>query len=112
MSLRGKTNEEKIWNFLMDKFDNAYGVAGLMGNLYAESGFRPQNLQNVYEKLLNRTDEEYTKQVDSGEYKDFVEDKAGYGLAQWTYWSRKEKLLKFAKDKKKSIGDLEMQLEF
>ena len=112
MSLKGKTNEEKIWNFLMDKFDNAYGVAGLMGNLYAESGFRPQNLQNVYEKSLNRTDEEYTKQVDSGEYKDFVEDKAGYGLAQWTYWSRKEKLLKFAKDKKKSIGDLEMQLEF
>lgn len=112
MSLKGNSNEEKIWNFLMDKFNNAYGVAGLMGNLYVESGFRPNNLQNTFEKSLKLSDDEYTARVDSNVYTNFVRDKAGYGLAQWTYWSRKEALLKFAKEKKKSIGDLEMQLDF
>ena len=33
-------------------------------------------------------------------------------MAQWTYWSRKQNLLNFAKSKGKSIGDLNMQLEF
>ena len=32
------TNEEKIWRFLKDCGLNDYGAAGLMGNLYAESG--------------------------------------------------------------------------
>ena len=35
-----------------------------------------------------------------------------YGLAQWTYWSRKQNLLDYAKGKGKSVGDLETQLEF
>ena len=112
VALKGSTNEEKIWNYLMSKFNNPYGVAGLMGNLYAESGFRPENLQNSYEKSLKLTDIEYTTKVDNGAYTNFVKDKAGYGLAQWTYWSRKQNLLNFAKSKKKSIGDLEMQLDF
>ena len=41
MALTGKTNEEKIWNFLASKGLNAFGVAGLMGNLYAESALNP-----------------------------------------------------------------------
>jgi hypothetical protein len=57
-------------------------------------------------------DEEYTMLVDGGFYPDFVKDKAGYGLAQWTFWSRKQALLDFAKSKGKSIGDLQMQLDF
>ena len=112
MALKGNTNEEKIWNYLMSKFNNEYGVAGLMGNLYSESGFRPENLQNTYEKSLKLSDVEYTTNVDNGKYTNFVHDKAGYGLAQWTYWSRKQKLLNYAKSKNKSIGDLEMQLDF
>lgn len=50
--------------------------------------------------------------MDENAYPDFVRDKVGYGLAQWTFWSRKEALLKFARDKGKSIGDLQMQLDF
>lgn len=112
MSLTGRTNEEKIWNYLESKGLNDYGVAGLMGNLYAESALRPQNLQGTYEKKLGFTDAEYTAAVDSGNYTDFVHDSAGYGLAQWTYWTRKEALLDYARASGKSIGDLEMQLEF
>lgn len=92
MSLTGKNNEEKIWNFLTGKGLNSYGAAGLMGNLFAESGLNPHNLQNTYEKKLGYTDNSYTEAVDSGKYTGFTHDSAGYGLAQWTYWSRKEAL--------------------
>lgn len=105
-------NEKTIWDFLFEKIKNKYGVAGLMGNLYAESGLNPQNLQNTYEKKLNFTDKTYTQAVDDGSYTNFIKDSAGYGLAQWTYWTRKEKLYKFAKSENKSIGDLIMQLNF
>lgn len=112
MTLTGANNEERIWNYLKAKGLNDYGAAGCMGNLYAESALKPTNLQNTYEKKLGYTDDEYVAAVDSGEYTNFVRDSAGFGLAQWTYWSRKQNLLNFAKEKNKSIGDLEMQLDF
>ena len=112
MALSGTTNEQKVWNYLISKGLTPHGAAGLMGNIQAESGFSPTNLQNTYEKKLGYTDAAYTAAVDSGAYTGFVRDSAGYGLCQWTYWSRKEALLKFAKAAKKSIGDLEVQLDF
>ena len=101
-----------IWDFLKKKGFNDFGIAGLMGNLYAESGLRPSNLQNTYEKSLKMTDAEYVAAVDNSTYTNFIKDSAGFGLAQWTYWSRKQNLLEFAQKQKKSIGDLQMQLEF
>ena len=106
------SNEKIIWDYLKSQGLNDYGTAGLMGNLFAESALNPQNLQNTFEKKLNYTDASYTAAVDNGSYGNFVRDSAGYGLAQWTYWSRKQNLLNFAKGKSKSIGDLNMQLEF
>ena len=104
--------EKVIWDYLLARIGCAYGVAGLMGNLYAESTLKSAILQRSYEKKLNITSEEYTRLVDDGAYPDFVKDKAGYGLAQWTFWSRKQALLDFAKSQGKSIGDLSMQLDF
>lgn len=112
MALTGTTTEEKIWNYLKGKGLNNYGISGLMGNLYAESGLCPTNLQNSYEKKLGFTDDTYTTAVDNGDYTNFVKDSAGYGLAQWTYWSRKQNLLNFARENGASIGNLEMQLDF
>lgn len=105
-------NDQFIWNFLKKEGFNDYGTAGLMGNLQAESGLLPNNLQNTFNSKLGLSDKEYTKKVDDGTYTNFVHDSAGYGLAQWTYWSRKQNLLNFAKSKGKSIGDLEIQLQF
>lgn len=104
--------ERLIWDFLLDKIGNPYGAAGLMGNLYSESALRSTNLQQKYEKLLGHTDESYTLAVDLGLYKNFVSDRAGYGLAQWTTAGRKTNLLAFANDRGSSIADLDMQLEF
>ena len=104
--------EEQIWKYFKERIGNDYGVAGLMGNLYAESGLRPNNLQNSFEKKLGMTDEQYTAAVDSGAYtkEAFIRDGAGMGIAQWTFWSRKENLYNFKGSR--SIGDLQMQLEF
>lgn len=112
MALKGKTVREQIWNYLKSKGLSNHGTAGLMGNLFAESGLNPKNLQNTSEKKLNHTDDSYTQAVDDGSYDNFVKDSAGYGLAQWTYWSRKEKLLNFVRSRKCSVGDLEAQLDF
>ena len=112
MALTGKNNEEKIWNYLTTQGLTEAGAAGLMGNLYAESALEPKNLQNSYEKALGFTDTTYTAAVDNGTYQNFARDAAGYGLAQWTYWSRKEALLDYAKARGKSVGDLETQLGF
>lgn len=105
-------NAAVIWNFLKSKGLNDYAVAGIMGNLKEESGLDPCNLQNSYNKKLNISDADYTAVVDAGAYPDFVTDKAGYGLVQWTYWSRKKSLLDYAKAAGTSIGDLNMQLAF
>lgn len=112
MGLTGKNNEERIWNYLIGKGLSSAGAAGLMGNLFAESALNPKNLQNSYESKLGYSDDGYTTAVDNGSYDNFVHDSAGYGLAQWTFWSRKENMLTFARAAGKSIGDLEMQLDF
>ena len=106
--------EKMIWSTLKAAIGNDYGVAGLMGNLYAESALNPQNLQNNGNKALGMNDAEFTAAFDRGEYSanTFIHDGYGYGLAQWTYYSRKESLLNYAKAAGKSIGDLAMQLAF
>jgi len=107
------TNGEKsIWDALMAFTGNAYGAAGLMGNLYAESALNPKNLQNNGNKALGMTDEQFTAAMDAGTYGNFVNDGYGYGLAQWTYHSRKAALLAYAQERGVSIGDLAMQLAF
>lgn len=105
-------DEQLIWQTLLDEIKNEYGVAGLMGNLYAESSLSSINLQSTYEKKLGMTDRQYTDAVDGCFYDNFIHDGAGYGLAQWTYYTRKEKLLAFARERQVSIGNLKMQLMF
>ena len=111
----GSDEDAKVmWDYMLEKIGNEYGVAGLMGNIQAESNLRSNNLENSYEKkeTINMNDEEYTTAVDNGTYTNFIQDHAGYGLAQWTYWSRKEWLYNYSQECKKSICDYQMQLEF
>ena len=103
-------DEKAIWDFLKGKGLNGFAVAGIMGNLYAESALRSDNLQNTGNNKWNLTDAEYTAQIDAGK-RDF-EDGQGYGLAQWTYPTRKAALLAFAKAANKSICVLQMELDF
>lgn len=105
-------NEQKIFDFFVEKGFTVEGILGILGNIRDESGGNPRNLQNSYESRLGYTDDSYTEAVDSGLHKNFAHDAAGYGLAQWTYPTRKENLLRFARQQGESIGSLDMQLAF
>ena len=97
------TTEMTIWTTLRAAGLTEAGTAGLMGNLKAESALIPTNLQNTFERKLGYTDATYTAAVDNGSYTNFAKDAAGYGLAQWTYHTRKAALLAYAKAQKKSF---------
>lgn len=112
MGIKWSTTEQRLYTFFKSKGLCDNGIFGLFGNLYAESGMKPKNLQNSSEKRLGYTDDAYTAAVDNGTYGNFVKDSAGYGLAQWTYYTRKQGLLDYARSQGASIGDLQAQAEF
>ena len=60
------SNEEQIWVYLRGKGLSQPAVAGIMGNLQAESGYLPNNLENVANNRLGITDAEFTAMVDDG----------------------------------------------
>ena len=101
-----------IRDFLKKQGLSDYATFGLMGNLQAESGLNPRNMENSYEKKLGFTDDTYTAAVDGGAYLNFTSDRCGYGIAQWTSEGRKKGLLNLAKSRGKSIGDINIQLEW
>lgn len=113
-TIDNKNNASIIWNALKASGLNDFAVAGIMGNLQAESGLDPFNLQNTFNKKYNITDEQYTLNVDIGLHNRdmFISDKAGYGLAQWTAKTRKANMYDFIKSRGLSIGDLNGQVEF
>lgn len=109
---QGTTADEKyIWDTLYKIIKNQYGVAGVMGNMYAESGLKSNNLDDFFQSRFGYTDESYTAAVDNGTYTNFANDSSGYGLVQWTFWAIKQDLYDYAKSKKASIGDVKMQIE-
>jgi len=97
-------NEKIIWDFLYDKTHNAYGTAAIMGNLMAESSLNPKSATGTKNK-------NYVSDADSGKI-DFVHDSVAFGLVQWCFWSRKEALLKHAKERGTSVGDINTQLSY
>jgi len=105
--------ESMIWAFLTGKGLNAYAAAGLNGKPFLQrAGLIPAIYKIPITQSLGMTDTEYTAAVDNGGYTNFVRDSAGYGLAQWTYYSRKQALLDYARSAGASIGSLDMQLAF
>ncbi len=108
----GGSIEEQIWFALLDAGYSKIAAAGVLGNLYAESGVRTNNLEDSAESRLGMTDEQYTESVNNGTYTNFVNDSAGYGLAQWTTAGRKQGLYLFAQSKGVEINDASMQIEY
>jgi hypothetical protein len=97
-------NEKVIWDFLLDVIGNEYGTAAVMGNLMAESSLNPRCVTGT-------SDKDYTERADTGVI-DFARDARAYGLVQWCYHTRKEGLLAYAKSTGRSVGHLQMQLEY
>ena len=97
-------NEKVIWDFLLNATGNAYGTAAVMGNLMAESSLNPRCVTGI-------KDPEYISKADNDEI-DFANDRHAFGLVQWCYPTRKGGLQKYAKQTGRSVGHLQMQLEY
>ena len=102
-------NASKIKKYLRSHKFTAAGAAGLMGNLEAESGLRPDVSEYSKQKIIGLSQADYIRKTNDGSYKNFIRDGAGFGLAQWTYWSRKQALLNSCRGK---IADLNCQLGY
>ena len=94
-STSSNENQRKIWNFFKEKGMSEAGIAGLMGNLRAES-----NLESNI--------------VEGGSHANEItlNGNTGYGLAQWTSLNRQQGLYDYAKSKGTSTSDLNTQLEY
>lgn len=111
-TIKGGTNTQTVCLTLKQSGASDNGIAGVMSNINFESGFLSTNLENKYEQILGYNDQSYTAAVDNGSYNNFVNDSAGYGLCQWTYYTRKAALLNSAKSNGVSIGDVGNQISF
>lgn len=78
------------------------------GNMMCESNMTANIAQRGMTTL---TDAQYTAAADSGAI-DFAHDAVGYGLCQWTYFTRKQNLLACAISMGVTVGDETMQVTF
>ena len=108
------TNALLIYNQLRASGLSEAGALGLMGNWMAESGLESNRVQGDFSQgRLQST--AYTDDLKKGRLgrAQFARDQKGYGLAQWTYYTRKEALYDFWKNSgADGIDDLRMQVRF
>ena len=104
-----KNNAELIYDKLIEEGCTKEGAAGLLGNLSCESGLKSVIYENSKKREIGMSDQEYVNNVNSGKYKNFINDRAGFGLAQWTSRDRKLALLNHCRG---DIGNIEKQLDF
>lgn len=81
----GGNVEEKVWFTLRNLGYSEYAVAGVMGNIYGESGFDPTAIEK--------------------------KTREGHGLCQWSF-DRKVNLFSYAASKEKDWTDVDIQIEF
>ncbi|MBR2713067.1 MAG: hypothetical protein IKE73_05110 [Bacilli bacterium] len=115
LSIRGDSNVEKIWNYLIDYGFSAESAAGIIANWNAESSLEPQRVQGT--GVGSDYSISYTNQVDSGiinrqAFAHNGPNGGGYGLAQWTHWAIKEGMYDYWKTSGLSIGSLDFQLSW
>lgn len=98
--------------FTTQKKMTAEAVAGIMGNLEAESGIDPHNMQNS--APLPDGPELPTEPGPDGNPvpHSAIRGKFGYGIAQWTTAGRQQNLIDFGKQYGRSTGDLGLQLDY
>ena len=86
-SLTGSDNEQKAFNFFVQEGLTAAQAAGILANLYNESGVDPTSGAPP-------------------------RDGVGFGIAQWTFNSRQAPLIAYAASQGKPVTDLLVQLQY
>ena len=109
-------SKQTIWNGLRLRGFSETAAAAIMGNIEEESTFFAPRVQGDFTGGYVKSIE-YTRQVDRGEVlrSDFLyhgPGGGGYGLCQWTYPTRKAGLYDLARNRSRSVGDEETQLDW
>jgi hypothetical protein len=94
--LNGSNNAEQVWGFFSREGMQPVQIAGLMGNMMAESGLNPKRVQGTKTPAGDRDNVT-------------VNGKTGYGIAQWTSQGRQQHLADFAAASGVNSGDLVIQ---
>lgn len=109
-------NAYTIWDILITNGLTKAGAAGVLGNMEAESGLIPCRLQGDFSDGYT-VSIAYADRIDRGrmtrdQFKYDTTGGGGWGLCQWTFWSRKEGLYDYCKELGASIGDLSAQVKY
>ena len=104
---------QSIYNQLRANGLTEAGALGMLGNWDCESNCESVRVQGDFSPYRTLS-KQYTADVDSGKISpsQFATDQRGYGLAQWTYYSRKGNLLSFVKARSGSVGSEDLQVQF
>ncbi len=140
----GPTEQQRLWALLLEHFDgNETAVLGVMCNLWCESKFEAVNLEDYNNQIWSVDDVTYTTDINQGaisrkdfleartynmtngyynDYSEWVNVDGGYGYAQYTAYTKKEKLYQFAEqwfgpggegeNYRFDIGDPDMQAHY
>lgn len=106
-------SREKIYSVLRGAGLTRAGALGLMGNWDCESNLEAGRVQGDFSPY--RTGSKlYVSQITSGviSKEQFMKDAKGFGLAQWTYFTRKGNLYNYWRNSGVALDDAEMQTRF
>lgn len=81
----GNNAEEKVWNALIKAGYSPQAASGVMGNIFAESGFKPEIIERG--------------------------NGIGFGLCQWSY-ERRTRLEAFARSRHVDASNIDLQIEY
>lgn len=99
---------DPIVKYLASKGYTKIAIAGIIGNWVQESGLEPNNCQNSCEDRFGGDNESCAyKETDRPDNK-----QCGYGLAQWTYGTRKDLMIQYNQQDGRALSDLGFQLDF
>jgi len=92
----------ELWYTLVSMGLTYEQIVGVLANIYEESKF----------SCYNRQDTKNDADLYDYDYEYKTDDEVGYGLLQWTHYSRKEKLEAKAIEMNGQVSDLDVQIEY
>lgn len=106
-------SKQTIYKTLIQSGMTREAALGMMGNMQCESGLEPNRLQGDFNPFRT-TSKSYVQRVTRGDISqyNFAHDQLGFGLCQWTFYTRKYDLYDFWKESGKNLDDAEMQTQF
>lgn len=88
----------------------ATGALAMLGNWQCESGCEACRVQGDFQSDRQKS-RDYAARIDGGD-ESVVHDGKGWGLAQWTHFSRKASLIQFCRRRGVSVADEAAQVDF